>query len=684
MGRRGDRKVVAILGLATLGFLAYALFLAVGAPVGLDTAATFIYDGVILVSGVTCLAWALTCAEKQRGAWIAFGVGLLLWGAGDVYWTQVLADLPEIPYPSWADVGYVASIPFFFAGVALLVKHRVGRFSAARWLDGSAAALAAAALSIALLAPALVGLTSGDPAAVLTNLAYPIGDTILLSFLVGAVALTGVRGAMPILVLTLGLVVWTLADAYYLYAEATLSYQGGWTDLGWLFGALLIALAACVSPMLRSRRAEDYAPSLFAPALSALTATTILVWDHFTRFHEASIWLAGAAIVMASLRLVLSFGENRKLVRALHGEAITDALTGLGNRRLLLEDLNNLYDEEEPDGSRGFLFALFDLDGFKSYNDNFGHPAGDTLLQRLGANLVESVNGTGKAYRLGGDEFCVLREVPHHHASSVIERARSALSDKGEGFSISASVGSVWLPRDARDSAEALRMADQRMYEEKAGRSTRSASQTHDLLMRILREREPALSEHVDEVRTTSLQLGGRLALQEDELETIAKAAQLHDIGKIAIPEEILNKPAPLDDIEWRLMKRHTLIGERILGSVPGLREIGRLVRSSHERWDGSGYPDGLSGEEIPLGARIIFIADSFDAMTTDRPYSAGMSTELALEELRRCSGTQFDPELVEGFCELIRSGHQRSPEHSMNGNAPTNGVVPARSASSG
>lgn len=661
MPERADTRVYALLGLAALGTLAYAIWLAVGAPMSLDPLMTVVYDGTILLAGATCLAWAFTHATRQRGAWIAFGVGLLLWGAGDVYWTQVLADMAEIPYPSWADLGYVLSIPCFFVGVALIVKQRVGRFSAASWLDGSAAALAAAALSIALLAPALVDLTSGETSTVLTNLAYPIGDTILLSFLVGALVLTGLRGATPILIVAAGLAIWALADAYYLYTEATTGWVGGWWDMLWLGGALMIACAACVSPRLRSQRSEDYVPSLFAPALSALTVTVLLVWDHFERFHEASIWLAGAAMLVVSLRLVLSFGENRRLVHALHGEAITDALTGLGNRRLLLDDLKQLYENNHRDGERGFLFALFDLDGFKAYNDNFGHPAGDTLLQRLGANLMSAANGTGRAYRLGGDEFCVLREAPQHHASALIEKSRSALSERGEGFSISASVGSVWLPRDARDPAEALRLADQRMYEEKSGRSTRSASQTHDLLMRILRDREPALSDHVDEVRAWSLQLAERLALPDEERETIGKAAQLHDIGKIAIPEEILNKPSALDEIEWRLMKRHTLIGERILGSVPGLREIGRLVRSSHERWDGGGYPDGLRGEEIPLGARIIFIADSFDAMTTDRPYRSGMSAELAIEELRRCAGTQFDPELVDGFCELILGSERPS-----------------------
>ena len=153
------------------------------------------------------------------------------------------------------------------------------------------------------------------------------------------------------------------------------------------------------------------------------------------------------------------------------------------------------------------------------------------------------------------------------------------------------------------------------MYAEKSVRSGRLERQTHELLVSILREREPELTDHHEDVSRLAVAVGRELGLDAEEIDVLRRAAELHDIGKIAIPEEILRKPEPLDEIEWELMRKHTLVGERILGTSPSLAPVARLVRSSHERWDGEGYPDGLAGEEIPLGARIILICDAFDAM---------------------------------------------------------------------
>jgi two-component system, cell cycle response regulator len=150
--------------------------------------------------------------------------------------------------------------------------------------------------------------------------------------------------------------------------------------------------------------------------------------------------------------------------------------------------------------------------------------------------------------------------------------------------------------------------------------------------------------------------VGSRLSLLSEELDEVVRAAELHDVGKMAIPDEILHKPGPLTDEEWSFVRQHTIIGERILGAAPALLAVAKLVRASHEHWDGSGYPDGLAGETIPLGARVVAVCDAFDAMTTSRPYRDAMSVEEALTEIRACSGTQFDPTVVEAFCEEIAS----------------------------
>jgi HD-GYP domain-containing protein (c-di-GMP phosphodiesterase class II) len=175
--------------------------------------------------------------------------------------------------------------------------------------------------------------------------------------------------------------------------------------------------------------------------------------------------------------------------------------------------------------------------------------------------------------------------------------------------------------------------------------------QACDVLVQVLVERDPDLREHLREVallaRLTALELG----LRSDELDEVVRGAELHDIGKIAVPDSVLHKPGPLDDAEWRVMHEHSVVGERILATVPALRSVGLLVRHSHERWDGMGYPDRLRGEDIPLGARIIAVCDAYDAMTSQRPYAPPRDGALAIGELRRCAGQQFDPVIVEAFC---------------------------------
>jgi two-component system cell cycle response regulator len=312
------------------------------------------------------------------------------------------------------------------------------------------------------------------------------------------------------------------------------------------------------------------------------------------------------------------------------------------------------------DAEAPIVLTLFDLNGFKNYNDRFGHPAGDALLLRLGRALAEAIGPfAGSAYRPGGDEFCVIASAARQHAMEAA--ARSALSEHGEQFAISSAFGSVVIPRDTGDVAEALRQADVKMYGQKhSGRAT-AGRQSSDVLLRALAERHPDLDAHQDSVAELAGELGERMGIDGEGLGQLLHAASLHDIGKVAIPDAILAKPTALTDEEWVFMRRHTLIGERIVAAAPALGSAARLVRSSHEAWDGSGYPDALAGVEIPLGSRIIAVCDAFDAMTSDRPYSTPKTAEAAVAELRRCSGSQFDPAVVDGF-ERVLADHARSP----------------------
>jgi diguanylate cyclase (GGDEF)-like protein len=366
---------------------------------------------------------------------------------------------------------------------------------------------------------------------------------------------------------------------------------------------------------------------------------------------HSGIWLLVAIIanqLVAQLRAQRTAARAEEaLARTL---ASTDSLTGLGNRRRLLADLDRALEADAP-----MVLALFDLDGFKAYNDSFGHPAGDALLRKLGADLLAVIGPGAGAYRMGGDEFCLL--APGPQGDAAVAAAASALTEHGEAFTIGASFGAVWLPAEAQSSEEALRIADRRMYAHKAGGRTSAGRQSTDVLLRVLRERNPELGEHVDDVTALCERIADLVGIAGDERAALLQAAALHDVGKAAIPDAILEKPGPLEPEEWAFMHQHTIMGERIMAAAPALTRAAQFVRSSHERVDGAGYPDGLCGEQIPLASRVIAVCDAFDAMTTDRPYQRRMNEEAALAELRRCAGTQFDAGIVEALAGALLDG---------------------------
>ena len=272
------------------------------------------------------------------------------------------------------------------------------------------------------------------------------------------------------------------------------------------------------------------------------------------------------------------------------------------------------------------------------------------------------LEGVGTAYRMGGDEFCVIAPLGATRTEEIPALASSALSETGDAFAIGCSYGIAQVPTEASSVVEALHLADQRMYEHKTGRSSASRQST-DVLLQVLSERSADLHEHLSDVARLTTLTAKRLELPEHEVTRVELAAELHDVGKTAIPDTILNKPGKLDAEEWGFMRGHTLVGERIVRAAPSLAYTADLVRSCHERFDGAGYPDGLAGDAIPLGASIIAVCDAFDAIVTDRPYRSARSSAEALAEIRRCSGTQFDPAVVEAFCALAEELVATAPQ---------------------
>jgi diguanylate cyclase (GGDEF)-like protein len=351
--------------------------------------------------------------------------------------------------------------------------------------------------------------------------------------------------------------------------------------------------------------------------------------------------LALVAFVLAAL--LLWRGGSRP------SGASRDLVTGLPNRRQLVLDLPGRL--ARSSAAEPAALVLLELNGFKAYNDRFGHQAGDRLLQLLSRRVEAAVGERGIAYRLGGGEFCVVATVdPELGEDELVVLAMASLSEQGDGFDIQAGCGVVLLPEEANEAAVALRIADQRLYANKQSGRRSAGRQSTDVLLRALSERSPELGSHLHDVAELAGQVAARMGMSDVEIDHLLQAAELHDVGKMAIPDAILKKPGPLDQEEWSFIRGHTVIGERIVSAAPALAPVARLIRSSHERWDGTGYPDRLLEDQIPLGSRIIAVCDAFDAMIGSRPHRLGMTDDEALGELRRCAGTQFDPEVVRVF----------------------------------
>jgi GGDEF domain-containing protein len=334
-----------------------------------------------------------------------------------------------------------------FAGLVTLIRARVSSAPSTLWIDGLTAALAAASVSAAVVVQPLLEATGGETAAVATNLAYSVGDLILLGTIITAVALDDWRPQRTWVVLGAGIVLFWVADSVYLVATANGSYvYPGPADQGWTLCLILFAVAARV-PAGRpaATRGLPGVRSAVLPTAFAAAGLAVLVLAA-QGLNPLAVALAACSLIAVFARLTLTLHENTQLLRRTSEEALTDALTGLGNRRALTGALAGALDGGA--GARPCVLVLLDLDGFKHYNDSFGHPAGDALLQRLGMTLAAHVGGDDQAFRIGGDEFCVL--LRGQAGPGAAARAAAALTCSGEGFSIGASFGEVRLPPSPR------------------------------------------------------------------------------------------------------------------------------------------------------------------------------------------------------------------------------------------
>jgi diguanylate cyclase (GGDEF)-like protein len=562
-------------------------------------------------------------------------------------------------------------------------------------------ALVAAAAAFAASAPT-VGVMGGVLALAVAATfveAYPVpiegissgGVSLTAVFIVGAAVIYGWAPAImigfiaratielvqrrPAIRLAYNSAVYALAGGA---AGAAAALVGAHSGVGGLFLHILMAAGAfyTVNILLTAGIISRWSGEPFLPLLRHSVYWTVVP---FSIMASVSLMLAvlwerspflATALVGPLVAIALYQRSVHSALKAMR-LALTDPLTGLGNHRHFHERLQHDLDKAQEEGFP-LTLCLLDIDNFKQVNDRYGHPTGDKVLAQVAARLRQG----GEAFRLGGDEFALLLPRRDEHeglsiARAIIERMSETEIDLGEVLNMSAGVATY--PQHGVERSELVRVADSALYVAKEqGKNTvrvyrpdvieiaelRRLAEGPDRAARLraaaslahaVDARDAYTGSHSYMVGELAARVAKRMGLDSESIELTRLAGSLHDLGKLAIPEEILRKPGPLNEAERLVLERHPQIGYRMLDSL-GVEPVATWVLHHHERWDGKGYPEQKAGPEIPLGARILFVADAYDAMTTDRVYRGRLSHDRAIAELERCAGTQFDPEVVAAF----------------------------------
>jgi len=447
----------------------------IGGP-ALDVAINgVVYDTVVVCAGLACLTRARR-GGQERGAWVAIAAAVLAWGAGEIWWTLYIEGNPSAPYPSPADLGYLAFYPLAVLGLYLLVKARTHELDPRLWMDGLIAALGTGALGAALLVEFVADHTSGTGIEVATTLAYPFGDVVMVSLVVGVIALTRWRPGRTWTLLLAGLTVMAVADvAFTLQTYEAAVPDGDWVEPIYLFAAVLIGAEAWQpdADRIRPDARFDGWRELVVPGIVAVAMIALVGMQYFNHASALTTLLWSATMLAVIARLALSLRENKRLLEQVR----TDQLTGLGSHGRLQVDLAARCARAAEDP---FTVMLLDLNGFKRYNDTFGHPAGDAILARLGGQLQRAAAPDGIGYRIGGDEFVVLIDGECSGRDAVVKRAAEALTANGKGFDLSAAWGLASVPAEANAPAAAMQLADVRMYAQKESRRLAGPLPLHD------------------------------------------------------------------------------------------------------------------------------------------------------------------------------------------------------------
>lgn len=630
---------------------------------------------------------------RLRRAWRLLAVGFAAYLLGDLL--QLVYELAgNKPYPSVADVAYLSFPVLAFAGLLQFPTARPSSTQRAQLvIDCATVALGCGAVIWYLvLGPATLS-ASGSLVQKIFSIAYPMGDLIVgvgLAFVLFRNTMRSSRQALRWLCATFA--VWIVADLVYGWLALHRTYSGGdRVDILWMAGIGLALLAGVAQE--RSPAGETVAKADGARCRTSwtpwLAVAVVLGLVAFSDRHDAffpNVSLIATAVAVVALVMLRQLLGQRELL-TLHSDlgrahdelaalATTDPLTGLPNHRALVDAIDHeLHRAERYHRPYGVLFV--DIDHFKTVNDTHGHAAGDSALREVGAVMRRALRTIDIAGRWGGEEFVILLpESDANAARATAERIRAAMAAHqfavGGGTRLTCSVGAAAFPEHGTGRDGLVAAADDAMYAAKrlgrnqalmAGDAAVTAIDAHargrddqalmgavNALAALVDARDHYTGEHATEVSSLAVAICGELGCDPEVAHAVRLAARLHDVGKVAVPDAVFQKPGRLTEEEWRIMQTHSAVGADVVSCIPSLGIIAPLIRGHHERFDGDGYPDRLAGEQIPLGARIIAAADAFSAMTTARPYHGAQEPTWALTEMRRCSGGQFDPAVVDAL----------------------------------
>ncbi len=672
--------------------------------------------GIRWIPIAVIFAAALSCAlragvdREARQAWSMWALAISIWGIGAAV---DAAGLGVETTTTFGDVCRVAFYPLAYLGLVQLVRGRITRFASALWLDGLIGAAAVGAVGTGVVLQPALDTADNDLPRLVLSLILPLGDMLLIAFVAGVMALNSWRPGRAWVVIGAGLGFLAIGHAWAISMPDAGSPEAQLVTLLTAMGMALVGFAAWAPTRLATQIRMEGWGLLVGPTLFGWLTVALVAYGNFAELGSLGLGLAGVTLVLVMVRTALTFRENMAIATELRDEvarASVDALTGLHNHRSFFEALDREMSHAVRH-RRHLAVAMFDIDGFRQINEDFGHEVGDRVIAQVGRAIASTLRNEDLLARVGGEEFGVILPSTDLESSwHAAERARISierLEIPGVGR-ITVSSG-VCDRVAAADTSEMIRLAEGALYWAKTHGKNRveryvpdvvrvlSAQERAEMaerhrtlsaitaLARAVDAKDPTTQAHSEHVATVSAMIADHLGLDSHLRTAIHEAALVHDVGKIGVPDSVLRKPGGLTDEEFAIMRSHAALGAQIVADVL-TEEQTSWVRHHHERIDGAGYPDGISGDDIPLGARIIAVADSWDAMTADRSYRSALNELQVIETLRSGAGSQWCPRSIAALIALFDAGAlhsrgSRAPEIPIVNGTPAPAEPPAAPA---